>query len=197
MDLNQPELVRANSYRLLRQVEPLSPNAAKIELANKLEQSIGRRPVNLETAQVALASGAYPFIHQRQQRQIQAALMARFDAVKPDWRQHHEHGEVLDDFARAGAFAICPIGIDRRIARWIVEAYVGEPGRYGTWGRNRPVFYSDTAAPRIERLLWAAGPEIKGHVEYVANEAGTKALIKNQEQGERLQRLVALASSKA
>jgi hypothetical protein len=176
-------------------VAPLSPNSAKIDLAKQLELAIGRRAVSLETAQVSLASGAYPFIHQRQQHQIQAALLARFDAVKPDWRQHHEHGELLDDFARAGGFSVCPQGVERRIVRWMIEAYVGEPGRYGTWGRNRAVFFSDTAAPRVETLLATASPEITGHVQYVAREGGTKALVENPEQEERLERLVALTGS--
>jgi hypothetical protein len=195
MELDRPELVRANSYRLLRQFAPLSPTHAKIELAKKLEQSIGRRPVTVETAQVALASGAYPFIHQRQQHLITRALVARFDEVKPGWRYHHEHAELLDEFVQAGGFAICPPGAERRVVRWCVEAYVGEPGRYGTWGRNRPVFFSDSAAPRIEKLLQQADETIKGHVQYVAMEPNTRKLVRIPEQEERLQRLVELTAS--
>ena len=196
MDQSRPELVRSNCYRLLRQFEPLAPNPAKIGLAQQLEQRIGRRAADLETAQVAIASGSFPFIHLRQQRLITSALIARFDAVKPHWSQHPHHGELLDDFQRAGGFAICPTGVDRRVARWFVEAYIGEPGRYGTWGRNRAVFYSDTAAPRIEKILDETNPSLAGnHFEYIANEEATRRLLQVPEQETRLRRLMELATS--
>ena len=196
LDDERPEIVRTNSYRVLRQLEPLAPSGAKIALAQKLETRIGRRPVDINTAQVALASGSYPYIHSRQQRLISEAILGRFEAVKPEWRRHPYHAEVLDDFAAAGAFSICPVGADRRIVRWMIVAYLGEPGGYGYSGRNRAVFYSNTAAPRIERLLREAAPSIKGHVEYVAGEKTTRELVKVPEQEERLSRLVELASSK-
>jgi hypothetical protein len=192
---DRPEIVRENSYRLLRQFAPLAPPGAKIELAQKLEQRIGRRAVDLETAQVALISGAYPYIHSRQQHAICGVVVSRFDAVKPDWRQHPHHAELLDDFEAAGAFTSCPQGMERRIVRWLVEAYVGEPGRYGYLGRNRDVFYSNSAAPRIEKLLRAAGPDIKAHVDWVAGEKGIKKLIKVSAQQERLDALVGMTAT--
>jgi hypothetical protein len=35
----------------------------------------------------------------------------------------------------------------------LVLWYIGEPGGYGTWGRNRQVFNSDAAAPVIIRIF--------------------------------------------
>lgn len=41
----------------------------------------------------------------------------------------------------------------KSILKWMVLCYVGEPGGYGDWGRHRAVFYSDTAAPIIKRIV--------------------------------------------
>ena len=152
MDDQKPELVRANCVRLIRKIEQFAPAAAKIKIAKKLETRIGRRPSDLPTAQVALACGAFPFIHKRQQESLVNAFLARFEAVKPDWHQHPDHGELLDNFIEAGGFSICPTGTEWNIIRWMVYCYIGKPGRTGTFGRNRAVFYSDTAASRIEKF---------------------------------------------
>lgn len=195
IDEERPELVRANCFRLLRKLAVLAPSSAKIDVAKKLEVRIGRRASDLGTAQVAIASGAFPFIHKRQQRALIDAFLKRFNIIKPDWRQHPDHSELLDDFVAAGGFAICPAGAERKILRWMVEAYVGEPGRYGTFGRHRAIFFSDTAAPRIENALRNAPPAIKGHITNVANEPSTRKLMLIVEQQERLKNLVELSSS--
>ena len=195
LDNDRPEIVRANCFRLLRRLGPLAPASARIAVAKKLEIRIGRRPADVETAQVAIASGAFPFIHKRQQRALIDAFLQRFDAVLPGWRRHPDHGELLDDFDAAGGFAICPSGTERRILRWMIEAYVGEPGHYGTFGRNRAVFFSDTGAPRIEKLLREAPPPVAGHMTYVAKEAGIRKLLAIPEQQGRLEYLVSLTAS--
>jgi len=195
LDVQRPELVRANCSRLIRKFSPITPHSAKIELAKKFEVRIGRRPGDLETAQAAIISGAFPFIHKRQQRLLVDAFLSRFGIIKPHWRQHAEHRELLDDYAAAGGFAICPNAAERGILRWMIEAYLGEPGRYGTFGRNRAVFFSDIAAPRIEKILEYAPPHIKGSITNIANETGLKKLIHIPEQQQRLDCLLNLTSS--
>ena len=197
IDENRPELVRSNCFRLLRKIAPISPFSVKIELAKNMEIGIGRRPPNLRTAQVAIASGAFPFIHKKQQRLLTNVFLERFNSVKPAWRQHPEHGELLDDFGSAGGFTICPLGADKAIVRWMVEAYVGVPGSSGYFGRNRPVFFSDTAAYRIEKLLRDAPPPMKGHMANIANESAIRKLIVVPEQQTRLDHLVETTSSSA
>lgn len=197
IDEDRPELVRSNCFRLLRKIAPISLPGAKIDLAKKIEIGIGRRPSNLRTAQVAIAAGAFPFIHRKQQRLLTKVFLERFSSVKPDWRQYPEHGELLDDFGSAGGFTICPPGVDKVIARWMVEAYIGVPGRSGYFGQNRPVFFSDTAAYRIEKLLRDAPPPIKSHIANIAKESTVRKLIIVPEQQTRLDHLVEITSSAA
>lgn len=195
VDDQKPEIVRANCFRLLRRFSPLAPSGAKIELAEKLAVRIGRGSADVATAQVAITSGAFPFIRKRQQRVLVGAFIEQFDKVKPHWRQNHYHSELLDDFAGGGGFASCPDGSIRPIVRWMVEAYIGEPGGYGTFGQNRAVFYSNTAAHRIEKLLQSAPPSVKGHITYVAKETGIQKLARISEQEIRLDSLLELTSS--
>lgn len=195
LDEQRPELVRANCSRLIRKFSPITPHSGKIELAQKLEVRIGRRPASLEIAQAAIISGAFPFIHRRQQRLLVDAFVRRFSIIGPHWRQHSEHSELLDDYAAAGGFAICPRAAETGILKWMIEAYLGEPGRYGTFGRNRAVFFSDTAAPMIESILEVAPPHIKASIAHIAGEPGIRNVILIPEQQQRLSHLLNLTSS--
>lgn len=195
LDEKRPELVRANCSRLIRKIAPITPPSAKIELAKKFEISIGRRPVDVETAQAAIISEAFPFIHRRQQRLLVDAFLRQFSSVPPHWKNHAEHIELLDNYFATGGFTICPSASERSIIRWMIEAYVGVPGRSGTFGRNRSVFFSDTAAPRIERILESAPPHIKGSITYIASESSIQKLLLVPEQRPRLERLVDITSS--
>lgn len=195
IDPKRPEVVQSNCFRVLRKFAPITPPKIKIELAGMFETRIGRREADIGLAQVAVASGAYPFIHRRQQRTLNAAFLSRFSAVTPAWRQHPEHGELLDYFLEAGGFSICPPSTEGNVIRWLITAYIGEPGRSGFFGRNRPVFYSDTAAPRIEAILRAAPSPIKDLVMAIANEPGIRKLIQIPEQQARLDNLIGLTSS--
>ena len=110
------------------------------------------------------------------------------------WRLHAEHGELLDDFEAAGAFSACPAGAERRVLRWMIEAYLGVPGRHGTWGRNRAVFFSDTAAPRIEAAIGTAPPQVRAVLVLIVQEAAIRNLVTIPEQQERLDQLCVIAA---
>lgn len=193
-DDGRPEIVRSNCFRLLRQFAPMVPVATKIELAEELQLAVGRRTPSLSLAQVSVASGAFPFIQRRYQRPLVQVFLSRFSSINPDWRMHAEHGELLDDFEAAGAFSACPAGAERRVLRWMIEAYLGEPGRRGMLGRNRAVFFSDTAAPRIEAAIGGAPPQVRAVLVLIVEEAAIRNLLTIPEQGERLQRLCAIAA---
>ena len=170
------------------------PVATKIELAEELQVAVGRRAPALPLAQVSVASGAFPFIQRRQQRALVQTFLNRFGSIRPDWRLHAEHGELLDDFEAAGAFSACPAGAERRVLRWMIEAYLGVPGRHGTWGRNRAVFFSDTAAPRIEAAIGTAPPQVRAVLVLIVQETAIRNLVTIPEQQERLDQLCVIAA---
>jgi hypothetical protein len=66
---------------------------------------------------------------------------------------------------------------------------LGEPGGYGTFGGNRAVFFSDTAAPRIERLIRGASPDLVEQLAAAANDALVEAAIRNKFVARRFEKL--------
>ncbi|HEU4691152.1 MAG TPA: hypothetical protein VFS23_22445 [Vicinamibacterales bacterium] len=58
--------------------------------------------------------------------------------------------------------------------------YLGEPGGYGWYGRNREVFYSNSAAPRIARMFKAAGVDIVGDFTEALDNKKVKAALGNK-----------------
>ena len=56
-------------------------------------------------------------------------------------------------FHDIGGFTYCPKDLIKDFLKYLVLWYIGEPGGYGTWGRNRAVFFSDSAAPVIRRII--------------------------------------------
>ena len=75
------------------------------------------------------------------------------------------------------------------MVRWMVLCYLGEPGGYGTWGRNRPVFNSDTAAPRITEMFKEAGSIVADDLEHAKKDNRVKAAINNKAIARRLETL--------
>ena len=189
--------MRSNCFTMLKRISPVALPAAKIGVASEVSKRLARGPGVLATAQVAVVSGTFPYLKKRQQRALIEHFTSRFSEIKPAWRNHGEPGELLDDFEAVGGFSVCPDPAIRRIVRWMIRAYVGEPGGYGTFGRGRAVFYSNTAARRIEKLLRAAPPSVKGDVAAISREAGVQALARIQEQRDRLGVLEELTSSEA
>ncbi len=56
--------------------------------------------------------------------------------------------------------------------------YIGEPGGYGWYGRNREVFYSNAAAPRITRMFKAAAEVSANDLAAALDDGRAKAAIK-------------------
>jgi hypothetical protein len=73
-----------------------------------------------------------------------------------------------------------------------VICYLGEPGGYGQWGRNRPVFNSDAAAPIIERLIKDGDARVRPLLEASANDKKIAAAMNHQPISRRFERLLDL-----
>jgi hypothetical protein len=72
--------------------------------------------------------------------------------------------------------------------RWMTRCYLGEKGAYGQC-RNRPVFYSDVAAPIIERLFKAGGMRLRPSLEAVAASKSISELLSYNPIARRLETL--------
>src|SRR5438876_6834397 len=91
---------------------------------------------------------------------------------------------------------VCPPGEARRkIILWATLCYLGEPGRYGTYGRNREVFYSNSGAWRVADLIKAGGQEIKADLEGLADDAAIKAATQTKAIARRFEALLDLVET--
>ncbi len=173
LDRDQPDIVRRNCVEFMRHIEPLTSPQVKIELAGDLGRRIGRK-LDAVHARVAYAYGALPYLKQRVIQDFFEDLLKQMDQVGYQWQSHVEHTAVLETFEDVGGLEICPPQCLRRYVKWLILAYVGEPG-YGRSGRA--VFYSNAASPIIHRLFKQAPKEVFEALRGLANDKDIKYAI--------------------
>jgi len=149
LDSINPDIVRRNCVELMRYIEPATLPQVKITLAGDLGKRVGRN-LDVPHAKVAVACGALPYLRQGLVLDFYQRLLRDMQTVGYEWQSHAQHSELLETLEDVGALENCPSTLLRPLIKWLVLAYVGEPG-YGYSGR--PVFYSNTAAPIIYRLF--------------------------------------------
>jgi N-acyl-L-homoserine lactone synthetase len=183
------DIVRQNAVELLRSFEPLTKQQVKIEIGQIIQERINRGRLDLVVGKVAAAAGVLRYLKQRQVAQLFDFLVKRLEDVGYHWKESSQHGPSLDDIEDVGGLLVCPPDIRNRLVRWMTLCYLGEPGRYGTWGRNREVFYSDSASRRIARMLRAAGAKVKDDLESALNDKRARAAVSNRHIARRAEKL--------
>lgn len=189
----QPDIVRQNAVEALRNLQPLTRDKVKITVAEDFQDAQRSRALHPIDMKLAAAIGVVPYLKQRRVAAFFSELTAKLLRVSPDWGAHDTHGEPLSTLEDCGGLSAVPDEQLIAIIRWLVECYLGEKGGYGTWGRNRLVFYSNSAAPIIERLLFKSGPKVLAALEKVASEERIKKLTAYNPIARRLESLMDLA----
>ncbi len=189
----QPDLVRQNCFEMLQQLETLTQPQVKIKLAQHIQERIGRRTLDILHSKVAFACGSLPYLRQSQVRDFFGAYLKKMKQVGYLWRQYEQHGEILGDLEDIGGFQYCPDELRRSFLKWMILAYIGEPGEYGTMGRNRLVFYSNSAAPIIKRLVQNAGAKVFKELRDLEKDKDIKVAMSNKHVARRFEELVDLA----
>jgi len=149
-DKDQPELVNENAFELLRHFRTLTKTTVIIESAKKIENRLGRNPIDFNTAFLCHAIGATPYFKSTKIVDLYSFLEKRFKKSNSDWGEQSEITKVFHDL---GHFLYCPANKIDTFLKYLVSWYIGTPGGYGDWGRDRAVFYSNGAAPIISRIL--------------------------------------------
>ncbi len=193
LDSTKPELVRQNCVELIRYLEPVTPPQVKIELASNIGQRIGRNKLDLVHAKVAYAFGALPYLRQAQLRDFFASLLQQMEQVGYHWQSHDEHSKLLDSFEDVGGLEFCPLDLRRPLIKWLVLAYIGEPS-YGRYSGTRLVFYSNSAAPVITRLLTDAPKQVFDLIRELTNDKDIKVAIDNKHVARRFELLIDMES---
>jgi hypothetical protein len=190
LDDAQPDVVRQNAVSLLRRLRPITQDPVKLSLAARLQDRLGRKPLDDVSALVAHASGALPYLSKAQRAGFFKTIYERLQEAGPGWRSYPQHGELLRMLKEFGGLLFAPATVRKKIVEWLVLAYMGEPGGYGTFGRRRPVFYSDTAAPLVEELVAEAAPVIRDDLRACESSPAVKVAAQDEHVARRFQELL-------
>jgi len=189
----KPDIIRQNAIEALRALRPAIKRAPQAELGQYVQDLLQRQPIDLADAKIGSAAGVTPYLRQARVREFFQDFHRRMLRIGDDWAGYGEHGKLLDDFEDVGGLEFCPAEVRGSIVLWMVKCYIGEPGGYGR-GINRPVFYSNTAAPRVEKIFRDSPATIAEDVEHAGNDKYVKAAIRDKHIARRLERLRDLVS---
>jgi hypothetical protein len=195
LDSRKLEVVQANAIEMMKHLEHATRNVVKIEIAKAIHERVGRGVLTTQIMRIATAAGVSAYLTQNAVCDYYAGIMKALHTTGHNWRQYVQHGAALAELEDVGGLSACPAdGVVRDIVRWLALCYVGEPGGYGDMGRHRSVFYSDTAAPVIERLVQQFGARELGILkEMQTDKAVASALARGKAIAQRYEKLLDIA----
>lgn len=188
----EPDLVRQHAVEALRTFAPLTDDKVKITVASEIHEQLKGRALEAVDMKIAAAIDAVPYLKQRRVTAFYTEIGDRLLKILPSWDNYQRHRDPLNEIEDYGGLAVIPDDQLPRILRWLVICYLGEPGGYGQWGRNRAVFNSDAAAPIIERLIKGGDARVRPLLEASANDKKIAAAMNHQPISRRFERLLDL-----
>jgi len=177
LDESQSDLVRQNAFIFLSHFSNITQNQVKLNIASHLQKKITRSGPSKLIIRVAYAAGVLPYLKQAHLRDFFKSFFVIMQKTGYHWRSYNAHGELLRSFQDVGGLVYCPSDVRKDILKWLVLAYLGEPGGRTSWGNIRHVFYSNTAAPIIRELIREASNLIRDDLYDLANDSDIKRAI--------------------
>ena len=194
LDRQQSDIVQQNSYAMILAFEPVSADAVKLAIAGHLQTRIGRGGIDKRTARVAHALGAFPYLRQSQRADFFNEQFALMEQVGHHWTGFNQHGELLRGFKEYGAFAHAPPEQRKKILRWLVQLYIGEPGGRTSYGNVRNVFYSNSGAPLAAEIISEHAEIVRNDLLGLNNDPDISRKLGNTHIARRFENLVDLVS---
>lgn len=192
-DTKKPDIVRQNAIEALRALRPNTRKAALAEIGSYIQEKLKTRDVKTEDMKIAAAGGFSAYLKQSKVKDYLNGFVREIKNIGYDWRKYEEHRKIFDDLEDIGGVDVFPKEPRADLVEWMVLCYVGEPGGYGM-GSQRPVFYSNSAAPKIERIFKDLGSELADELEAAAKTKFVKAATTNSHIARRLEKLRDLTS---
>lgn len=187
-DSKNTDIVRQNCVEALRVFRSVIRKSSQAQVGQFMQEFLKSKPIETADMKIAAAAGLTPYLKQAKVNQYFTELLERLNGIGHSWQNYEQHGKILDEFEDVGGLTAVPPATRGSIVLWLVRCYLGEPGGYGM-GINRPVFFSNTAAPLIEKLLRDAGELVSGEVEAAATQQIVKAAIADKHISRRLEKL--------
>lgn len=190
-DDRKPDIVRQNSVELMRHLAPLTPNTVTIEIAGIIEEKIRGNGIDLKTAKISNACGAISYFKKVRLKDFYTSLLVELTEIGSDWSRQTNMVSKLEDI---GGLTNCPLELYPEFLKKLVQFYTGEPS-YGQWRNYRPVFFSNSAAPIVKRILQGDSKRIGKHLETLRKDRDIKPSVENTNVLRRFEELVDLGEN--
>jgi hypothetical protein len=164
---DNPDIVRQNAYAMLLHLQPVTRTPAKL----------GRHGLTLILFKLSNAVGVLAYLKDNSRRDFFKTYLHRLRTVGDGWRAFAGHRELLEELEDVGGLTHCPDQVAVEMLRWMVLCYAGTQGGRTSYGHVRPVFYSDTAAPIIERMVGAGGGRVLGMLKDLRDDREVKTRL--------------------
>ncbi|WP_228792261.1 hypothetical protein, partial [Nocardia farcinica] len=191
LDERQPEIVRQNSFAVLRSLSETTRDSVRVDLATKFQARIGRDPLSKTQVRVAQAAGILPYLRRAQRSSFFKSYNQLLENTGFDFRSNAKHGTLLRDLADCGGLNCIPADELPRTLKWLVLCYIGEPGGYGA-GIHRRVFYSNSGAPLAESLIANAADVVREPLVALAKDNDVEWALQDEHVARRYQALLDL-----
>ena len=188
------DVVQQNAYICISYLRPLMHTAVVVKIGEHLQQKAGRN-IDKRIARVAEAAGVFPYLRQSARTGFFEGIYKGMAEVGTGWRANESHGELLRSFLEFGALEHCPSKVSKKILRWLVLTYLGEPGGRTSYGNIRHVFYSNSAAPLIKKIITASAPKIRDELIALREETDIKITLHNEHIARRFEALLDLVET--
>ncbi len=177
MDVDQSELVRQNAFTFLGHFSSITQNAVRLELAGHLQKQINKKGPTRLIIRIAFAAGVIPYLKQAHLKDYFVSVLRQMEKTGYHWGAYASHGELLRNFQDIGGLQYCPDDIRTKILKWLVLAYVGEPGGRTRYGNIRHVYYSNTAAPLAKEIIAQSAELIRSDLKKLGKNKKVKRAI--------------------
>ena len=170
MSKDQSELVRQNAFTFLTHFSSITQNPVKLEIASHLQKQINKKGPSRLIIRIAYAAGVIPYLKQAHLKDFFSSFYDQMKKIGYHWGAYASHGELLRNFKDIGGLKYCPKPERIEILKWLILAYIGEPGGQTRYGNIRHVFYSNTAAPLVKELISDSADLVKDELLNLIND---------------------------
>lgn len=196
LDSSQSDIVRQNAFTFMQNFQPRIHNQVRLELAKHIQDQVDRRGFTNAYARVANAMGVLPYLRQALIADLFESVYHQMERVGYSWRGHTQHGEIIRSLNEVGGLRTCPPTQRSKILKWMVLAYLGEPGGLTSYGNIRNVFYSNTAAPLVYDAIKENSDLVGDELRSLREEATIKRKCSDQHIARRFESLLDLVETK-
>jgi hypothetical protein len=152
LNSNHADIIRQNCFNVLGILRELTNKQVIIDFASDFQGKLGRRCPTIVEARVVAAAGILPYLKQANLKDLFTAFHLEMEKTGYSFKSYQKHGELLRNLQELGGLDCCPDDVMRKIIKWLILCYVGEPS-FGQYSRSRRVFYSNIGAPLALDIL--------------------------------------------